>query len=108
MIYYQQQEFCSFHRYFSSKTSLSSSNEALFWTGVIDNFSFVLEHPLSKGQRLRLVKIMLLNYHGVNKNIQLQMTDKNRIAWNFFGGLPKLLKNKLLFKVATKITRAGR
>jgi glycosyltransferase involved in cell wall biosynthesis len=108
MKYYQQKEFCSFHRYFSKRISLSGSNEELFWNGVMDNFSFVLDHPLSKGQRFRLVKIMLLNYHGVNKNIQLQMTGKNSIAWNFFGGLPKLLKNKLLFNMATKVTRAGR
>ncbi len=109
MRYCSDEAFHSFHRYFKEKKSLSTSNEQLFWEAVSSNFQYLSEHArLGYKQKLKLVKLLLLNYQSVSSDLQKHMLLKNKMIWNYFFGLPRLLRNKVLFRVVVSVTRLGR
>lgn len=99
--------FSSFHRYFNNKQSLSNSSKLKFWNGVAANYIFASnQNNLSNKQKFDLLKILLLSYHSVDKEIQQILERDCKTIWNYFFGTGKLIKNKNIFKFATALTRS--
>ncbi len=99
--------YTSFHRYFTDRISLSASNNQRFWEGVCGNYNYLYaKGNLSPGQKLAMVKLLLLSYHSVEPDTQAMLEKQCSSIWNSFAGIGKLLKNKLLFRMATAITRS--
>jgi glycosyltransferase involved in cell wall biosynthesis len=99
----------SFHRDFKEKKSLSTSSEILFWEGISANYHYLGAHSqLSIKQKFKLTKLLLLNYHIVNSDLKQMMLKKNKLIWNYFLGLPKLLRNRMLFRMIKSLIRFGR
>lgn len=103
----QAPEFTSFHRYFKNGISLSTSNNQAFWEGVAANYNFAsTQKNLTKKQKFDLLKILLLSYHSVDRELQQILKRDCKTIWKYFFGTGKLIRNKNIFKIATTITRS--
>jgi glycosyltransferase involved in cell wall biosynthesis len=109
LMYCRDKEFMSFHRKFKNRQSLSTSNEPLFWEGVCYNFQLLTEKSSLKIiPKFKLTKLALLNFHSVNKNLQKFILQRNRNIFDYFFGLPHLLRNRTLFNIVITFTRIRR
>jgi glycosyltransferase involved in cell wall biosynthesis len=109
LMYCSDDWFISFHRMFKNRKSLSTSNETLFWEGVCENFKLITEKSsLKPASKFKLIKLVLLNFHSVNKDLQKSILQQNKKIFNYFLGLPHLLRNRVIFNTLTTFTRIGR
>lgn len=98
--------FQSFHRDYKHVQSLSGSNDTLYWQGVGSNYSYLAKNAkLSTGQKIKLVKCVAQVYHVVDKELKVIFTEGNKKIWNYFLGLPRILKNKILFKTMSRLLK---
>ena len=108
LFYCGEKSFRSVHRTFKNRSSFSSSNEQKFWEGIYNNYDFLLENrQLTVLQRLRLVQLVLINYHSVDEHLKQFIKHRSRVVLNWFWRLPNLFLLQGVFNRSYKIARAA-
>lgn len=99
MRYCNDAAFHSFHRFFKNRESLSSSNPEAYWKSVCSNYDFLVANKKQGfSGKLQLVKLVVINFHVVSHEMKPLLAASNKIIWDYFFGLPRLIKNRILYK----------
>jgi glycosyltransferase involved in cell wall biosynthesis len=103
------ENFISFHRYFNSRISLSTSNAGQFWEGVCSNYNYLYRNTtLNLVQKIRFIRVFMLTYHSVPYQIQQLLKHRCATILESYGLFAQALFLPVIFKFARGINRLFR